>query len=134
MEKILLVDDEPNVLDALKREFHKQFHLHTALGGQEALATLRISGPYAVVVSDCRMPSMDGIQLLSLVRKVAPNTVRMMLTGNNDMETAIEAVNKGEIFRFLTKPCPSDTFHAAIADGIKQYHLNCSKKPSSISY
>ncbi len=134
MEKILLVDDEPSVLEALTRQFHKQFHLYTASGGQEALATLRTSGPYAVVVSDCRMPSMDGIQLLSLVRKVAPNTVRMMLTGNNDLETAMEAVNRGEIFRFLTKPCPSDTLHAAIADGIKQYHLNCSKKPSPISY
>jgi DNA-binding NtrC family response regulator len=128
LEKILLVDDEPSVLEALQRQFRKQFHIHIALGGEEALTMLRIQGPFAVVVSDCRMPGIDGIQFLALVRKIAPDTVRMMLTGNNDLETAMEAVNQGEIFRFLTKPCPPDTFQKALEAGMKQYQLIRSKK------
>lgn len=128
LEKILFVDDEPSVLEALQRQFHKQFHIHTALGGAEGISMLRIQGPFAVVVSDCRMPGMDGIQFLALLRKTAPDTVRMMLTGNNDLETAMEAVNRGEIFRFLTKPCPPDTFKAALEAGVKQYQLIRSQK------
>jgi len=136
MGKILLIDDEVSVLEALKRQLHKQFHLDTALSGQEAIGILRTLGPYAVVVSDCRMPNMDGIQLLSLVRKLAPNTIRIMLTGNNDLNTAMEAVNQGEIFRFLIKPCPPETFKIALEDGMRQYQLNCSKKsaPLGISH
>ena len=128
LEKILLVDDEPSVLEALQRQFRKQFHIHTALGAAEGLTMLRIQGPFSVVVSDCRMPDIDGIQFLALVRKIAPDTVRMMLTGNTDLETAMEAVNRGEIFRFLTKPCPPETFQAALEAGVKQYQLTRSQK------
>ena len=131
MEKILLVDDEVNILDALKRQLHNQFHLLTASSGQEGLTVLRTLGPFAVVVSDCKMPGMDGIQFLSLVRKIAPSTIRMMLTGNDDLETAVQAVNQGEIFRFLTKPCPPETFKKVLEDGLKQYQINRSKNPSS---
>ncbi|MEX2494362.1 MAG: response regulator [Nitrospirales bacterium] len=128
LEKVLFVDDEMSVLDALKRQLHQQFHLDVALGAQEAITIIRNRGPYAVVISDCKMPVMDGIQFLSLVRKFAPNTVRMMLTGNNDLETAMEAVNQGEIFRFLTKPCPPATLQKALQAGVEQYQLNRSKK------
>jgi DNA-binding NtrC family response regulator len=128
MDKILLVDDDPSVLEALQRQFRKQFSLHTASGGEEGLTMVRVKGPYAVVVSDCRMPALDGIQLLGLVRKIAPDTVRMMLTGNNDLHTAMEAVNQGEIFRFLTKPCAPEIFSKALEDGIKQYQRNLFKK------
>ena len=132
MLKILLVDDEPSVLEGLQRQFRKQFCLYTAPGGQQGLTTVRVLGPFAVVVSDCRMPSMDGIQFLDLVKKIAPNTVRIMLTGNNDLHTAMEAVNRGEIFRFLTKPCEPEIFSKALEDGIKQYQLNLSKKTVGI--
>jgi DNA-binding NtrC family response regulator len=128
MDNILLVDDDPSVLEALQRQFRKQFCLHTASGGEEGLTMVRVKGPYAVVVSDCRMPALDGIQLLGLVRKIAPDTVRMMLTGNNDLHTAMEAVNQGEIFRFLTKPCTPEVFRKALEDGIKQYQRNLLKK------
>lgn len=128
LEKILFVDDEPSVLEALQRQFRQQFHVHTALGGAEGLTIVRMQGPFPVVVSDCRMPGMDGIQFLALVRKIAPDTVRMMLTGNHDLETAMKAVNQGEIFRFLTKPCPPDTFQSALEAGIKQYRLTRSQK------
>lgn len=123
MEKILLVDDEPHVLSAYQRQFRKRYQIRTAHGGEEALDLLEAHGPFAVVISDCRMPGMDGIQLLGRVRDIAPQTVRMMLTGNADLDTAMDAVNQGEIFRFLTKPCPPESFEKAIAAGIEQYRL-----------
>jgi DNA-binding NtrC family response regulator len=98
-EKILLVDDEPNVLDGYRRTLGREFALETAVGGQEALALLAEKGPYAVVVSDMRMPGMDGIQLLSRIKSASPDTIRVMLTGHADTETAINAINEGSIFR-----------------------------------
>ena len=77
------------------------------------------------------MPGMDGIQFLSIVRKFTPNTVRIMLTGNSDLQTAMEAVNQGEVFRFLTKPCPPDTFKEAIENGIQQYKRSRSSSRAS---
>src|SRR5689334_1278964 len=105
-EKILFVDDDANLLEGFQRQLRKQFSIETAIGGEQALAALCSRGPFAVIVADMRMPSMDGIQLLRKVRAVAPDTVRMMLTGNADQQTAIDAVNEGSIFRFLNKPCP----------------------------
>lgn len=122
-EKILCVDDEQNVLDAFQRQLRKHFRIDTALGGEEALATIGAGGPYAVVVSDMRMPGMDGVQLLATVKKRAPESVRIMLTGNSDQQTAMEAVNEGSIFRFLTKPCPLETLAKALTAGIEQYRL-----------
>ena len=122
-EKILLVDDDPNILSALKRQLRRQFQLETALGGGTGLEVMENRGPFAVIVSDMRMPDMDGVQLLSRVKERAPETVRMMLTGNRDLETAMEAVNEGSIFRFLTKPCPPETFTRALQAGLEQYRL-----------
>ena len=123
MDRVLLVDDEPSVLDALKRQFRKQFHLYTAVGGEQGLEMLTADGPFSVVVSDHQMPGMTGIDFLSRVRTLSPDSVRMMLTGNNDLDTAMQAVNQGEIFRFLTKPCAPDTFQLALEAGIKQHQL-----------
>ncbi|MDH3748454.1 MAG: response regulator [Gammaproteobacteria bacterium] len=103
--KILFVDDEPNVLQSIRRSLRKQFDLDTAEGGEEALRMLKANGTYAVIVSDMRMPGMNGVELLSQARKDSPDTVRMMLTGNADQQTAVDAVNHGDIFRFLNKPC-----------------------------
>ena len=102
-EKFLFVDDEPNVLQSMERQLRKRFVVRTACGGKEALKVLKEDGPFAVIVSDMRMPEMDGVQLLSQVKDMYPETVRMMLTGNADQDTATEAVNTGQIFRFLTK-------------------------------
>ncbi len=127
-ERILCVDDDANILDALERGLRRQFHIETALGGEQALGMMDAQNPYAVIVSDMRMPGMDGVQFLSSVRKRAPETVRMMLTGNSDQQTAIEAVNEGNIFRFLTKPCPSETLAKALTAGIEQYRLVTAEK------
>ena len=122
-EKILFVDDEPHVLQAIKRQLRKRFALEIAEGGKEALRVLKEKGPFAVIVSDMRMPEMNGVELLSKVKDLYPETVRLMLTGNADQETAMEAVNAGHIFRFLTKPCPPATFITSLALAQRQYRL-----------
>ena len=91
-EKILCVDDDPRILQAFQRQLRKQFHIETAPGGAEGLEAIASSGPFAVIVSDMRMPGMDGIQFLSAVKERAPESVRIMLTGNADQQTAVDAV------------------------------------------
>ena len=121
-EKILIVDDEPNVLRGYQRVLHA-YRLDVAEGGEEALSAVAERGPYAVIVSDMRMPRMNGVELLTRVRHIAPETVRMMLTGNSDQQTALLAVNDGHIFRFLNKPCPALEFGKALDAGLAQYRL-----------
>jgi response regulator RpfG family c-di-GMP phosphodiesterase len=121
--KVLCIDDNPNVLAALKRNLRKRFDIDTAEGGELALEMLDRDGPYAVVVADMQMPGMNGIELLAKMRQMAPDTVRIMLTGNADQRTPVDAVNLGHVFRFLNKPCPIETMIDALEDGIKQYHL-----------
>jgi response regulator RpfG family c-di-GMP phosphodiesterase len=127
-EKILFVDDDPNLLAALKRNLRKLFDVAIAIGPEAGLEMLPNAGPFAVVVADMRMPSMNGIEFLQLVRKQAPDTVRMMLTGNADLQTAINAVNEGNIFRFLTKPYPQEAMVTALEAGIEQYRLVVAEK------
>ncbi len=121
--KILCVDDEPNVLAGYRRQLRKEFDIETALGGAEGLQALRTRGPFAVVVSDMRMPGMSGVEFLRQVRAVAPDAVRMMLTGNSDQQTAMDAVNEGRIFRFLVKPCPADTLAEVLRAALEQHRL-----------
>src|SRR5271168_2714080 len=123
LEKILMVDDESNVLDGYQRIFHNEFQIDIAAGGGAALAALEATGPYAVVVSDMRMPEMDGAQLLARIKVLAPDTVRIMLTGNAEIQDAVSAVNEGNIFRFLTKPCNKATLGKALTAGLMQYRL-----------
>lgn len=122
-EKILLVDDEINVLTGLKRQLRNSFNIATAEGGINGLKAIQNEGPFAVIVSDMRMPQMNGIQFLVKASEISPDSVRMMLTGNADVETAMHAVNEGNIFRFLTKPCQKSTMEWALTDGIRQYRL-----------
>ena len=122
-EKILCVDDELNILLSLQRQLRKQFHLESALGPEKALATIERDGPFAVVVSDLQMPGMNGLELLAKIREVAPETVRIMLTGQADLDTAIAAVNQGNIFRFLTKPCSAEELAATLDAALEQHRL-----------
>jgi response regulator RpfG family c-di-GMP phosphodiesterase len=122
-EKILFVDDEPNVLQSIQRQLRNRFELATAEGGAEALRILKEEGPFAVIVTDMRMPRMNGVELLAQVKDLYPEMVRLMLTGNADQETAMEAVNTGQIFRFLNKPCPQATFVTSLALALRQYRL-----------
>lgn len=122
-EKILFVDDEANVLSALKRQFRKQYAVSTAEGGAEALKMISQEGPFSVIVSDMQMPEMNGIQFLQVAQQMAPESVRLMLTGNADQQTAVDAVNKGCVFSFYTKPCTPEVMSQAIEKAVDQYRL-----------
>ena len=121
--KALCVDDDANILAAHRRQLRNAFKIDTAQSGQDGLKALDEKGPYPVIVSDLRMPGMDGIEFLSKAREKAPDSVRIMLTGNADLEAAIEVVNEGGIFRFLTKPCSPASLLRALNDGVSQYCL-----------
>jgi response regulator RpfG family c-di-GMP phosphodiesterase len=121
--RILCVDDEPNVLDALRRTLHRTFDVTTAPGGEPGLAAIAAGPPFAVVVADMRMPGMNGAAFLARVRERAPDTVRVLLTGHADLADTIAAVNEGNIFRFLAKPCPPDTLLAALGAAVAQHRL-----------
>jgi response regulator RpfG family c-di-GMP phosphodiesterase len=123
MRRILCVDDERNVLLGLQRQLRKQFELEISSAPEDALKVLREGGPFAVVVSDMRMPRMDGVEFLGRVREIAPDTVRIMLTGNADQQTAIDAVNKGHIFRFLNKPCSPDLLAMTLEAALEQHRV-----------
>lgn len=127
-EKILCVDDDANVLAGFQRNLRRRFSIDTALNGPDSLNVLRSQGPYAVVVADMQMPGMNGIELLSKIRAAAPETVRIMLTGMADQQVAVEAVNKGHIFRFLNKPCTPETLALALEAGLEQHRLITAEK------
>jgi response regulator RpfG family c-di-GMP phosphodiesterase len=104
----------------------KIFYLR--LNGADGLAIIEKEGPVAVVLSDYRMPAMNGAEFLSGVREISPDTVRMMLTGQADFDALIKVINEGQIYRFLSKPCPPDLIKKNIEDGIVQYNLIVSEK------
>ncbi len=127
-EKVLCVDDDESVLAGYHRRLRKDFQIEVATSGAAGLTSLKAKGPFAVIVSDMRMPGMDGIQFLSQAKALAPDSARIMLTGYCDQQVAINAVNEGNIFRFLTKPCETDTLTRAIAAGVTQYKLVTAEK------
>ncbi|HNX74782.1 MAG TPA: SpoIIE family protein phosphatase [Candidatus Rifleibacterium sp.] len=121
--KILLVDDEPNIIHSYSRGLRKDWDLVTAMSGEEGLRAIQEQGPFSVIVSDFNMPRMDGITFLSKTIEISPETVRMVLTGEGDFHIATKAVNEGNIFRFITKPCPLEQLVKALQKGYHQYRL-----------
>ena len=124
---ILLVDDEQAILDGLRRQLRKKFTVHTALSGAAGLELLATE-PVTVVVSDMRMPEMDGATFLSKVRAQHPDVVRILLTGQADTQSAIAAVNEGNIYRFLTKPCPPDVILDELTSAVELNRLVTAEK------
>ncbi|PQO45506.1 HD domain-containing phosphohydrolase [Blastopirellula marina] len=122
-KRILLVDDEPNILNGYKRHLRKLFDVEVADGGAKAIQRIEADEAYAVVVSDMQMPEVSGVQVLAHAAKVHPDTVRIMLTGNADQNTAVCAVNEGRIFRFLNKPCEPEALAQALDAGTQQYQV-----------
>jgi response regulator RpfG family c-di-GMP phosphodiesterase len=122
---VLLVDDEPKVLSSLTRELLELdvCEVLTARSGAEGLEVLKKTAAITVVVSDYHMPGMDGIRFLCEAQKMSPDTTRIMLTGAAGLDMAIQAINLGQIFRFLLKPCAAEVLIMAVKAGIRQYQL-----------
>lgn len=126
--KIMIVDDDRNILDGFRRILSRHFTIALCDDPMDALVKVDSEGPFAVVVSDMHMPVIDGINFLAKVREKSPDSVRIMLTGDSDVKTAIDAVNEGRIFRFLTKPCDYKVFANSLLTGIQQYRLVTAEK------
>ncbi|MEZ5481386.1 MAG: response regulator [Porticoccaceae bacterium] len=122
-ERILFVDDEPNILQAYQRTLRKSFNVVPATGGKQALEIAGKEGPFPVVVSDMNMPEMNGAQFLSVMKEKYPDTVRIMLTGNADQGTVVSAVNVGDVYRFLNKPCSPEEMTSAINAALSHHRL-----------
>lgn len=121
--RVLCVDDEPALLEGLRRTLDEHFDVTTASSGIAALERIAADPEYAVVVSDMRMPQMDGSTFLGRVRGMAPATTRILLTGQSDATAAMTAVNYGGIFRFLMKPCLRVELLSAVEAGVVQHTL-----------
>jgi response regulator RpfG family c-di-GMP phosphodiesterase len=126
--RILCVDDDPGVLDGLSLHLGRRYQMFRAESGTQGLAVLHVERDIAVVISDMRMPLMDGATFLSKARKLTPDSVRLLLTGQTDIESAIAAVNEGQIFRFLTKPTPPNALLAAVEAALEQHRLITSER------
>jgi response regulator RpfG family c-di-GMP phosphodiesterase len=141
-EKILFVDDEPAFLTSYQLMLPQDLRLlnpgldtdststapklldfHTAVGGAAGLAAIQNRGPYSLIISDMRMPGMNGLEFLTRVQQAAPETVRMLLTGYSDIEVLMNAVNRGQVFQYLAKPCEQQTLAQAVIIGLSQYRL-----------
>ena len=122
-EKILFVDDESAILQGYVRLFRNEFEIDTSVTGKGALIAIETKGPYAVIVSDMQMPEMSGVEVLRKVKEIAPESVRIILTGHADLSAAIAAVNDGSVFRFLTKPCSKETLGKTLSAALMQYRL-----------
>jgi response regulator RpfG family c-di-GMP phosphodiesterase len=121
--KVLFVDDDEEILALYQMNLSDRFQIDTALGAEQGMVALKEQGPYAVILADMKMPGMTGIEFLTYARQEVPNTVRLILTGNSDETTAIEAINRGYIYQFLTKPCSMDVLARALEAAINQYRL-----------
>lgn len=122
--KILLVDDDENIIAGYKRRLRKNFIIYSAGSGEEALEIIKREGPFHIAVSDLKMPAMDGFELLSEINRKNPATICIMLTGYAELKSSLKAFNKEYIFRFLTKPCTVNVLEQTINEGIKKYLKN----------
>jgi response regulator RpfG family c-di-GMP phosphodiesterase len=126
--RVLCVDDEPQILEGLSLHLRRNYLPLTATSGAAGLELLAQHGDTAVVISDMRMPGMDGAAFLARARTAAPDAIRMLLTGQSDIQSAISAINEGRIFRFLPKPCAPATLLVAVADASEQHRLVISER------
>jgi response regulator RpfG family c-di-GMP phosphodiesterase len=127
-ERVLMVDDDRNLLNSFQRQLRKRINLETATSGADGVQAIQYDGPFAVVVSDMQMPGMNGVEFLTEVRKLSPDTIRIMLTGNATMDTAVDAINDGAIYRFLNKPVETEQIYRTVIDAMRQYRLVAAEK------
>jgi FixJ family two-component response regulator len=115
---VLCVDDDACLLQGVAAVLRRRFDVTIAHGADEALNVMQTAGPFAIVVTDMRMPGLDGVALLKQTRVLYPDTVRILLTGESDVADAARAVNEGEVFRFLTKPCPGQVLEQVLTEAM----------------
>jgi response regulator RpfG family c-di-GMP phosphodiesterase len=121
---VLFVDDEKNILHSLQRLLvDEDLPVFTALSGEEGLETLRANGDIGLIISDQRMPGMTGAEFLARAREVAPEAIRIMLTGYADIQATVDAINKGGAYRYVTKPWNDDELLLIIRDALRTYGL-----------
>jgi CheY-like chemotaxis protein len=128
LPRLLLVDDEINVIDGLRRRLQLDYQIFSATDGPSALRLLENEGEMHVIMSDMRMPGMTGATLLAQTCQLYPDMVRMLLTGYSDLESAIKAINEGQIFRFLVKPCPGEALRTQLKAAVRQHQLIASER------
>jgi CheY-like chemotaxis protein len=121
--KVLFVDDEPNLLAGMQLNLRRDYDVLIAPSGDEALTILAATPDLAVLVCDMRMPRMNGAAVLARARESAPSVTRILLTGQADVTSAISAINDGQIFRFLTKPCDRDVLSGALRAAVRHHEL-----------
>lgn len=126
--RILCVDDEPNILESLALTLRRRYDVVLAGSGFAALDLLARDSSIVTIISDMRMPAMDGATFLAKARQLAPDATRMLLTGHTDLDPAIKAINEGEIFRFLTKPCPQPLLATAIEAAVEHNRLRTAER------
>ena len=121
---VLCVDDEPYILEGMQLNLRRHYRVTIANGGREALKLIdRATEPFAIIISDMRMPEMDGATFLAMSKKTSPNSTRILLTGHADLQAAIKAVNEGGIFAYLSKPCPANELLTTFEEAYEQYQL-----------
>lgn len=123
LSKVLYVDDEKINLINFREALCDQFEIFTALSGEEALALLRQEKDIALVVSDQRMPGMNGVDLLSRARELAPHAERVIITGYTDPQDIIAAINRGHVYRYILKPWAEEDLQVTISQAVERYHL-----------
>jgi len=121
--RVLYVDDEANNLTAFKASFRREFDISTAISGKEALKLLANQPPFHIIITDQRMPEMTGIQFLSKAKTEYPEPIRILLTGYSDLDAVIDAINKGEVYRYLTKPWEPETIRQTIVKAFEVFDL-----------
>jgi response regulator RpfG family c-di-GMP phosphodiesterase len=126
---VLCVDDEPHVLEGLRDALRRSFDVHVASSGTAAVEMLRRNpNAFEIIISDMRMPVMSGSVFLGEARRIAPGAVRILLTGHADTKAAIRAVNDGQVFRFLTKPCDRDELLRACAGALTERRVKAAER------
>ena len=121
--KVLFVDDDDNMRQSFHRNFRDSYRLDLASGGAQALRAMEEHGPFAVVVADLAMPGMNGIDFLKQAQVLAPDTVRIMFTGHPGPIALMEAINSGQVFRFISKPCQPEDMTRVLDAGLAQYRM-----------
>ena len=121
--RVLCVDDEPYVLEGLQSNLRRHFDVTTASSGREALRIMHKNDPFCVILSDMRMPEMDGATFLSLAKDASPDSSRVLLTGHADLSAAVKAVNEGGIFAYLSKPCPAGELLSAFESAHEHHQI-----------